>query len=102
MHCLHRYNGVGKSVPTMNSLDQPAVDVVKTMVKKQNEEYADNYGVVSNNLSPGGSSRLFCSWKCVKAWNKKNTPLQLRYHTEVMIDFAAALDAEDKGGKTRM
>ena len=107
LHTLlfHRYSGAGKSLPNMNSLDQPAVDMVKNMVQRQNEEYARSGGLIhssdNNALSPGGSSRLFCSWKCVKVWNKKNTPLQLRYHTEVMIDFAAALAAEDKGNKTR-
>merc|ERR1711991_430235 len=75
--CKKVYNGAGKSLPNMNSLDQPAVDMVKDMVKKQNEEYAKGYDVGhdnSNAFSPGGSSRLFCSWKCVKVWNKKTPP----------------------------
>ena len=81
----------------MNSLDQPAVEMVKNMIQKQNEEHSR--GMSNCSRSPGGTARLFCSWKCVKVFNKKNTPLQMRYHTEVMIDFAAALAAEDKGIK---
>ena len=81
--CKKIYYGEGKAVPNMSSLDQPAVDVVKGMM-----ENGDGRKAVCQ--SPA-NERLFCSWKCVKMWNKKNTPLQLRYHTEVMIDFAAAL-----------
>ncbi len=100
--CKQMYSGPGKALPNMNTLDQPAVDVVKGMIAKQNEENERNGSSCHNKaLGPGDSSKLFCSWKCVKQWNKKNTPLQLRYHTEVMIDFAAALATEGKPNLTR-
>jgi hypothetical protein len=31
----------------------------------------------------------FCSWECVKGWALSNCTLQMKYHTEVLIDMAA-------------
>ena len=31
--------------------------------------------------------RLFCSLECAKLWNQKHSPVQFRYHVDMLIDM---------------
>lgn len=85
--CSKLFYVPAKYIPNVKTMDQPAVDVVKNMIA-QNKEPKKSSDVSLTNR------RCFCTWRCAKKWNQKHTSLQLRYHTDVMIDFAAALSSE--------
>ena len=90
--CSKNFSGDGKTIPNLKNLDQPAVEIVAKMLA-DNADPSRKKKVIDEDASDiKKSSKLFCSWRCAKNWNKRNTPLQLRYHTDVMIDFASAVE----------
>jgi hypothetical protein len=70
---------------------------VTTNAEVQREWVAQQLELQNSQLRAGrrGSVALqkhdhpFCSWECVKGWAITNCTLQMKYHTEIMIDVAA-------------
>jgi hypothetical protein len=38
--------------------------------------------------SIGVHNKIFCSWKCTRQWNNKNSASQLKYYNNMLIDMA--------------
>ena len=36
----------------------------------------------------GVHNKIFCSWKCARAWNNKNCAVQFKYYNNMLIDMA--------------
>jgi hypothetical protein len=108
------FNYTGFRIPTSNSLDQGTIQTLreKLFISKMNalstgemrdferRELRTQY-LTRKKIDArfGVHNKQFCSWKCARGWNNKNSAPQLRYNLNMLIDMADTPDLDEVSGK---
>jgi hypothetical protein len=93
---------IAKLIPTTASIDLSKVEELRGRLMQLRQQELASGQLTSHQMRILESSllaqrrkdaesqtnqKVFCSWACARKWNNRNTPPQLRYYSNILIDL---------------